>query len=67
MGIDVPSDKKMEQKTVFIKKAEARRIERDRELNRYKYAFDFMNIDKEIHQELTKVIYRIQRQFLQNR
>jgi c-di-GMP-binding flagellar brake protein YcgR len=62
-----PSDKLMEQKTVFVKKAEVRRIERDRERKRYKYALEFMNIDKENHQELTKAIYHIQRQFLQNR
>lgn len=30
-------------------------------------SFEFMNIDKVNHQELTKAIYHIQRQFLQNR
>jgi c-di-GMP-binding flagellar brake protein YcgR len=62
-----PADKMVDEQTVIIRKAEVRRIERDRERKHYKYAFEFMTIDKENLQELTKAIYHIQRMFLQNR
>jgi c-di-GMP-binding flagellar brake protein YcgR len=62
-----PADNIMEETSVTIKKAEVRRIERDRERKQYKYAIEFLVIDKENLQELTTAIYHIQRRFLQNR
>ncbi len=62
-----PPDKDMDEQTVNIRKAEVRRVERNRERKQYKYAFEFMDIDKQELQGLTKAIYHIQRQFLQKR
>lgn len=62
-----PVDKTKPDHTVIIEKAEVRRVERDKERKSYRYAFEFMNIDRENLQELTKAIYHIQRQFLKNR
>jgi hypothetical protein len=62
-----PADKDLDEQTVIIRKAEVRRVERDRERERYKYAIEFVDIDKEDLQGLTKAIYHIHRQFLQKR
>lgn len=62
-----PADNIMEEKSVNINKAEVRRIERDKERKHYKYAIEFLVIDKKNLRELTNAIYHIQRRFLQNR
>ena len=67
MSIVFPGDKHQEQQTVAIRKAEVRRVERDRERKLFKFAFEFMTVEKEEHEKLTTAIYHIQRQFLQNR
>ncbi len=67
LRIVFPADNMMEEKSVMIKKAEVRRIERDKERKLYKYAIEFLIIDKENLRELTTAIYHIQRRFLQNR
>ncbi len=62
-----PADNIVEAQTVNIRKAEVRRIERDKERKQYKYALEFTEIDKEELRGLTNAIYHIQRQFLQKR
>ena len=62
-----PANNIMDKRKVIIKKAEVRRIEKDRERNRYKYAFEFLIMDKDNTHTLTQSIYHLQRQYLQNR
>lgn len=62
-----PADKIMQKQSVLIHKAEVRRIEQDKKRKLYKYAFEFVTIDKDNAEKLTRAIYHIQRQFLQNR
>lgn len=67
VGLIFPADKEMDEQLVVINKAEVRRIEHDIERRLYKYAFEFMDVDKEQKQKLTQAIYHIQRQYLKNR
>ena len=67
VGLIFPLDKEVDQRLVVINKAEVRRIEHDPERRLYKYAFEFMEVDKEQKQKLTQAIYHIQRQYLKNR
>ena len=67
IGLIFPADKERDQQTVVIDKAEVRRVEHDKENKRYKYAFQFTDVDKDQKQKLTQAIYHIQRQFLKNR
>lgn len=62
-----PGHKTMDEQLVVIKKAQVRRIEHDKERKLYKYAFEFMTVDKDNAQKLTQAIYHIQRHFLKNR
>ena len=57
----------MDERLVVIDRAEVRRIEHDIERRLYKYAFEFMEVDKEQKQKLTQAIYHLQRQYLKNR
>lgn len=67
IGLIFPADKEVDERLVVINRAEVRRIEHDKERRLYKYAFEFMEIDKEQKQRLTQAIYHLQRQFLKNR
>jgi hypothetical protein len=67
VGLIFPSDKEVDERLVVIDKAEVRRIEHDNERQLYKYAFEFMEVDKEQKQKLTQAIYHLQRQYLKNR
>jgi hypothetical protein len=67
VGLIFPADKEMDEQLVVVNKAEVRRIEHDKERRLYKYAFEFMDIDKEYKQKLTRAIYHIQRLYLKNR
>ena len=67
IGLIFPADKELDEQVVVINKAEVRRIEHDKERKLYKYAFEFMEIDKHQKLKLTQAIYHIQRQYLKNR
>lgn len=67
IGIIFPADKDNDERVVIINKAEIRRIEHDIERKLYKYALEFIEIDKTEQQKLTQAIYNIQRQYLKNR
>ncbi len=66
-GIVFPADQNTPEKVVIIKRAEVRRIEHERRKDLYKYAFEFMEIDRPEKEKLTGCIYHLQRQFLQRR
>ena len=67
VGIIFPADKERQETLVTIRRAEVRRIEHDKERGRYKYAFEFIDMEKDQKQRLTQAIYHIQRQYLRNR
>ncbi len=67
IGLIFPGDKELDEQVVVINKAEVRRIEHDKARRLYRYAFEFMEIDKQQKQKLTRAIYHIQRQYLKNR
>ncbi len=67
IGLIFPADKDVDEQLVVVNRAEVRRIEQDKERRLYKYAFEFMDIDKEQKQKLIQAIYHIQRQYLKNR
>ena len=67
VGIIFPGDKEIQETVVTINRAEVRRIEHDKERNRYRYAFEFTDMEKDQKHKLTQAIYHIQRQYLRNR
>jgi len=67
LGISFPEDNVMPEQIIVIKEAQIHRIDHDMEYNRYKYAFEFINIESDQLKKLTQTIYRIQRQFLVRR
>jgi hypothetical protein len=67
LGLIFPADKEADEQLVVINRAEVRRIEYDKDRRLYKYAFEFMDVDKEQRQKLTQAIYHLQRQYLKNR
>lgn len=67
ISIIFPADSERGQQAVAIKKAEVRRIEHDKDNKLYKYAFEFMDIDKNENKKLTLSIYHIQREQLKRR
>jgi hypothetical protein len=67
IGLIFPADKEMNEQLVVINKAEVRRIEHDKERRLYKYAFEFMDVDKAQKQKLTQAIYHLQRLYLKSR
>jgi hypothetical protein len=67
LGLIFPADKELDEQLVVISRAEVRRIEYDKDRRLYKYAFEFMDVDKEQRQKLTQAIYHLQRQYLKNR
>lgn len=67
IGIRFPARKDMDEHVVIIKKAVVRRVEFDREKERYKFAFEFTEMCQHQNQKLTRIIYDIQRYYLKNR
>jgi PilZ domain len=67
VGIIFPGNKEIDEQFVTIKKAEVRRIEHDKERQLYKYAFEFMEVDKDHKLKLIQAIYHLQRHYLKNR
>ncbi|MBC2712947.1 MAG: PilZ domain-containing protein [Desulfosarcina sp.] len=53
--------------TVYVKKAEVKRVEHDQDRGFYRYAFEFKEIEKEEQGKLTQAIYDLQRRYLQLR
>lgn len=62
-----PSDNDAEEQVIHIRKMEVRRVEQDKERKLYKYAFEFVDIERDEKQKLTQSIYHLQRQFLKRR
>ncbi len=67
LAITFPEDKDMNKQLILIKRAEVRRIEHDLERKMYRYAFEFMEVEKEEKKKLVQSIYHLQRQYLQRR
>jgi hypothetical protein len=53
--------------TIFVKKAEVKRVEHDQERGFYRFAFEFKELEKNEQNKLTQVIYDLQRWYLQRR
>ncbi len=66
-GIIVPEGTDRKEMVIIIKTAVVRRIERDRQSKRYRYAFEFDEMDAKEKHKLTQSIYYFQRLFLQRR
>lgn len=62
-----PDDHDMPGNTVYVKKADVRRVEHDQDRGFYRYAFEFKEMEKEERNRLTQVIYDLQRWYLQRR
>ena len=67
LNLYFPADEAMEERHILIRKAEVRRVEKDKENKIQKYAFEFTDIDPKEKEALTRIIYHIQRQILQRR
>ncbi len=67
LKITFPSDIKDNQREVWVKKAILRRAEHDPKKNMDFYAFEFMSIDRDQEKTLIKIIYDLQRMFLQTK
>lgn len=67
IGIRFPAQMDSEEQMVIVKKAVVRRVEFDREKDRYKFAFEFTEMCSRQNQKLTRIIYDIQRYYLKNR
>ncbi len=53
--------------TVYVKKAQVKRVEHDQDRGFYRYSFEFNEMEKEEQNKLTQVIYDLQRWYLQRR
>lgn len=67
LSLFFPADGSMPDQVINIRRSEIRRVERDKDRRLFKYAFEFMDIDKNEHKKLTRAIYHMQRQQLQRR
>lgn len=67
LAITFPADKDMNKPLILIKRAMVRRIELDFKRKVYRYAFEFMEIEKEEKKKLVQSIYHLQRQYLKRR
>jgi hypothetical protein len=67
ISIVFPGDHDRPGNTVYVKKAEVKRIEHDQDRGFYRYAFKFKQLEKEEQNKLTQVIYDLQRWYLQRR
>jgi hypothetical protein len=62
-----PGDNDTPEETVYVKRAEVKRVEHDQNRGFYRYAFEFKEIEKEEQNKLTQVIYDLQRRYLRRR
>jgi hypothetical protein len=62
-----PGDEDEADETIYVKRAEVKRVEHDQERGFYRYAFAFKEIEKSEQQRLTQIIYGLQRKYLQRR
>ena len=62
-----PGDENEPDETIYVKRAEVKRVEHDQDRGFYRYAFQFKEMEKEEQQRLTQVIYGLQRKYLQRR
>jgi hypothetical protein len=62
-----PGDHDRPGNTVYVKKAEVKRVEHDQDRGFYRYSFQFEEIEKEERNKLTQVVYDLQRWHLQRR
>lgn len=62
-----PGDHDWPGKTVYVKKAEVKRVEHVQERGFYRFAFEFAEMEKQEQNKLTQVIYDLQRWYLQRR
>jgi hypothetical protein len=62
-----PGDENEPDETVYVKHAEVKRVEHDRDRGLYRYAFEFKDMEKEEQQRLIQAIYDLQRKYLQRR
>lgn len=62
-----PGDQDRPGNTVYVKKAEVKRVEHDQDRGYYRFAFEFDEMEKEEQSKLTQVIYDLQRWYLQRR
>lgn len=53
--------------TVYVKRAEVKRVEHDQERGFYRFAFKFKELERKEQNKLTQVIYDLQRWYLQRR
>lgn len=67
LNLYFPADEAMEERHILIRKAEVRRVEKDKKNKIQKYAFEFTDIDPKEKEALTRIIYHIQRLILQRR
>ena len=65
--IIVPEGTDRKEMVIIIQTAIVRRIERDRQSKRFRYAFEFKDMDAREKHKLTQSIYYFQRLFLQRR
>ena len=62
-----PGDHDMPGNTIYVKKAEIKRVEHDHDRGYYRYSFEFEEMEKEEQKKLIQVIYDLQRWYLQRR
>lgn len=62
-----PGDHNRPGNTVYVKKAEVKRVEHDQDLGFYRYSFEFKEMEKDEQNKLTQAIYDLQRWYLQRR
>jgi hypothetical protein len=67
LSLFLPADETLPEQVITIRRSEVRRVEHDKHHGIYKYAFEFLDIDKDEHQKLTQAIYHMQRIQLQRR
>lgn len=67
LNLHFPAVEEMEAQHILIRKAEVRRVEKDKEKKIQKYALEFMDIDPKEKKALIRRIYHIQRLILQRR
>ncbi len=62
-----PGDHDRPGNTVYVKKAEVKRVEHDQDRGYYRFALEFDEMEKQEQNKLTQVIYDLQRWYLQRR
>jgi c-di-GMP-binding flagellar brake protein YcgR len=67
VSIEFPGNQDQPGQTVYVKRAEVIRIEHDQDRGFYRYAFTFVDMEKQEQDKLTQVIYDLQRWYLQRR